>query len=480
MKKAIIPFLFFTIHFCGFGQTKSYTLQECVDIALKNNLTVQNAKLQVLGAQENIKLAKESRLPNLGLNGSQSINVGRSVNPFDNTVVENQTVRSNSFSLGTNLNIFSGLQTYYTIQRNMMNKSASEWDVKTTENNVVLATVEAYASVAQGKELVIASKKQVENIKLQQQRTTKMVAAGAMAQVNLFDMEAQLAQEETNLITSENQLDLAKVRLIQAMQTPELSNIEVSGILVKDEWLIQPITDPGTIFETAEKMLPQIKSSNQRIEAAYRGIKIAESSYYPSLNLQGGIFTNYSSIAQRFIPGAQLESPILAPVPNLVISDPSLSIFQVISTGPGKVEALNFSDQLSNNVRQGITFNLSIPIYSNRQVKTNVNTAKINKMNAELNLKTVKNTVRQDIETAVTSARLAQRRYQALINQVKSQRELFRNAEQRFQVGAINTFDFNVISNNLSRLETDIIRQKYEVLLRNKVIDFYMGKDLTF
>jgi outer membrane protein len=196
--------------------------------------------------------------------------------------------------------------------------------------------------------------------------------------------------------------------------------------------------------------------------------------------MQGGIFTNYSSIAQRFVPGQPLETPILTPVPNLVFSDPNLSAFQVVTNTPGKVESLNFNSQLSNNVRQGVTFSLNIPIYSNRQVKTNVNNAKINKLSAELNMRTVKNTVRQDIETAVTSARLAQRRYQALVNQIKAQRELFRNAEQRFQVGAINAFDFNVIANNLSRLETDLIRQKYEVLLRNKVIDFYMGKDLTF
>jgi len=481
MNKKIASIILFLLPvYLTFGQNKSYSLQECVDIAIKNNLTVKSAQLQVLTDDENIKLAKASRLPSLGLSGTQSINVGRSVNPFDNTVVENQTVRSNSFSLGTNLNIFNGLETFYTIQRNMANKSASELDVKNSENNVILATVEAYAAVAQGKEQIIASRKQVDNLKLQQQQTAKMVAAGAMAQVNLFDMDAQLAQEETNLVTAENQLDLAKIRLLQAMQITDFQDIEITGMLVKEEWMMQLIPEPAQVYEAAEKSLPQIKASMQRIEAAYKGIRIAESNYYPTLNLQGGIFTNYSSIAQRFVPGRPLETPVLAPIPGLVFSDPSLSAFQVVTNMPGRTESLNFNEQLSNNIRQGVTLNLNIPIYSNRQVKTNVNTAKINKLSAEISMRSVKNTVRQDIETAVTSAKLAQRRYQALLNQIKAQQELFRSAEQRFQVGAMNALDFNVITNNLSRLQTELIRQKYEVLLRNKVIDFYMGRDLTF
>lgn len=249
---------------------------------------------------------------------------------------------------------------------------------------------------------------------------------------------------------------------------------------VKEEWMMQQIPEPGLVYEAAEKSLPQIKASMQRIDAAYKGIKIAESSYYPTLNLQGGVFTNYSSIAQRFVPGRPLATPVLAEIPGFVFSDPSLSAFQVVTNTPGRTESLNFNEQFSNNIRQGVTLNLNIPIYSNRQVKTNVNTAKINKLSAELSMRTVKNTLRQDIETAVTSARLAQRRYQALLNQIKAQQELFRSAEQRFQVGAMNALDFNVITNNLSRLQTDLIRQKYEVLLRNKVIDFYMGRDLTF
>jgi outer membrane protein len=220
--------------------------------------------------------------------------------------------------------------------------------------------------------------------------------------------------------------------------------------------------------------------------SAEKGIDLAKSAYYPSLNLQGGLFTNYSSLAQKFIPGEKLASPYYQPCGEFQISDPSsgtnipVTISQKIYQAPGRLEELSFGRQVDNNLRRGLTLNLSIPIFNGNQVRYAQENAKIARRNAELQLEQEKNRLRQTIESAVANEKAARKRLEAVEKQIKALEESWRLSEQRFNLGVLNTVDFLQAKNNLARAQNDRARFRYDFFIRRALLDFYMGKELDF
>jgi outer membrane protein len=240
------------------------------------------------------------------------------------------------------------------------------------------------------------------------------------------------------------------------------------------------------IYRMAEPAQPQIQAARTRVLSAEKGIDLARSAYYPSLSLQGGIFTNYSSLAQKFIPGEKLSSPYYQPFGEFEISDPingtsvPVVISQKVTQAPGKREDLSFSQQLDNNLRRGISLNLNIPIFNGYQARYAHENARIARKNAELQLEQEKNRLRQTIESAVANEKAARKRLQAIEKQIKALEENWRLSEQRFNLGVLNATDYLLAKNNLNRAENDRARFRYDFFIRRALLDFYIGKELDF
>jgi outer membrane protein len=457
------------------------SLRQCIEVALAANISMKQGQATIQSNTVALNQSKMNRLPSLNGGGSQSLNFGRSVNPYDNTVVENQQVNSNNFSLSANLNVFNGFQNTYTLQQRQMNLRASEHDLGTTRNSIVLGVVESYASVLSTQALLQSAQAQAEGTRAQIDRTEKLVRAGSLPETNLLDLKAQLATEETNIVLNENNLDLARLQLAQWMQT------EPSRVMDLEE----PAFVPGEgkdqtafeVFSVAEPNQPQIKAAQMRVLSADKGIAIARSAFYPSLSLQAGLFTNYSSIAQRFIPGKTLDTPVYQPFDAFQITDLNgneipIKVNQVIRTSEGGFQSLSFSDQFDNNLRKGISFNLNIPIFNGFQARYGTETARINKISAQLELERQRNQLRQTIETAVANEKAARKRLEAVERQISALTEAYRSSEQRFNLGVMNSVDFLLAKNNLARAENDKARFRYDFFIRRALIDFYLGKDL--
>lgn len=481
--KRLLLLLFPAISATTFGQTAgTYTLKQCIDVALANNITMQQMKLQAENGKIAVDQAKMNRYPNLNAGASQSINFGRSVNPYDNTVVANQQVNSNNLSLTSSVNLFQGFQNHLTIQQRQLNLSAAEADILTTRNNVVLGVVDAFATVLSSKALLSSSVAQKQSTKAQIERTDLLVKSGRLPVSNFLDLKGQDAIEETNVVVAENQLELAKVALAQWMQVdPSILKDVAEPELVINEADFKPAQE---IYSVAESNQPQIKAAQLRVVGAQKGISIARSSFYPSLNFQAGLFTNYSSIAQRFVPGGTLANPIYQPI-QFFLDDGNgnklpYTIYQQINTGSGYTEDLSFSDQFDNNLRKGFSFNLNIPIFNGKQTKFAVETAKITKLNADLELIKQKNQLRQTIETATSNEKAARLRYKAVEKQIAALEEVFRSSESRFNLGVMNSVDYLLAKNNLTRAQNDKARFKYDFFIRRAVLDFYLGKELNF
>jgi outer membrane protein len=482
MKHRIV-FLAFLIPVAGFSQnTGSYTLRYCIETALSNNITMKQTEATISSNKINLEQTKMSRYPNLNAAASQSINFGRSVNPYDNTVVANQQVNSNNLSLSSSVNLFNGFQNRNTIQQRKLIVKASEEDKRTTRNNIVLGVVEAFAGVLSNKAILKSSLSQFESTKAQIDRTEKLVQAGKLPSTNLFDLNAQLATEETNIVLAENNLEISKLNLAQWMQVDPsiISDVEEPAMSLSES----DEKPAAEVYSVAEPNQPQILAARTRVISAEKGIEIARSGLYPSLNFQAGLFTNYSSVAKKYVAGAPLETPTLTPLPLLVqdVSGNTVPVIvnQISTVGPGRTEDLNFGDQLSNNLRKGFSFNVNIPIFNNMQNRYAIETARINRLNAQLQLDQQKNQLRQTIETAVTNEKAARKRLQAIEKQIKALDESFRSSEQRFNLGVMNPVDFLVSKNNLAKAQNDQARYRYDFFIRRALLDFYLGKELNF
>lgn len=482
MKTRILTLLLALSALSYANAQQAISIKQAIETSLSNNISIKQGANAIESARIGLEQFKMNRLPNLNAGAGQSVNFGRSVNPYDNQVVENQQVNSNNLSLSASVNLFSGFQNRYNIQQRELNLKAGNEDLGTTRNNIVLGVVESFANVLGSKALLASAKSQLESTRAQIERTEKLVAAGKLASAFLFDLKAQLATEETNQVIAENNLELAKLNLAQWMQ--------VSPEGVQD--VIEPNLNFNTaadksaaeVYAQAESNQPQIKAAQTRVLSSEKGIDLAKSAFYPSLTLQGGLFTNYSSLAKKVIT-TPLATPVYRKFGDFLLEDEisgtqiPVSISQRIDASQN-LQELSWGNQFNNNLRKGISLNLNIPIFNGYQARYAQENARIGKRNAELQLEQEKNRLRQTIESAVANEKAARKRMEAVEKQIKALEESWRLSEQRFNLGVLNSVDYLQAKNNLSRAENDKARFRYDFFIRRALLDFYIGKELDF
>jgi outer membrane protein len=430
-------------------QNRVWTLQECIDYAFKNNIQVRQTELSVFRDEVNLKQAQYNRLPNLNAFTGGSNNVGRSVNPFTNIIVD-QDVTSQNVGVNSSITLFNGFNQTNTINQNRANLAKSEYDLEDIKNNTALNIVNFYLNILLAAEQYKNALLALETSEIQLDRTQKQFNAGAVAQQNLLQVKQQMANEELNLIRAENTLELTKLSLKQALQLPAttLMELEIPEITAPAEtWLMLNLED----IYTGALSLPSVKSAEAQLESAEYGVSLARSGKYPSLTLSGGLNTAYSSIAPDLFP------------------DPS---------SPTGFKENTYFNQLDFNMRRFVSLNLNIPIFNKFQNNSNVHLAKLSLDNAMFQTSAVKNQLRQNIEQAYYDARAAAKTYFATQKQVEALEESFRNVEQRFNIGASDPIEYNQIKNDYNRALNDLIRSKFDYVFKLRVLDFYQGKPL--
>ena len=478
-KRLKVILLAILLQFCGILPIiaqQQYTLQECIDYAMEHNLNVQSQQLNVKIDEVNSLQSKLELLPSVNGSANYGYNWGRSVNPETNLVTRQQ--QANGFgSLSASLNLFNGVQTYNTIKQNNANLQASQYDLETEKNNVILNVISFYTGVIFNKELLENAKSQLLSTTTQLERTRKQVDAGALPISSLMNMQAQQAANEVTVINAENALTLSYLQLKQAMMLPgnvdldivvpeiELSEADVEGLKAQE------------VYEIAETTMPEVKSADMQIESAQRGIAIAKGNYYPRLTLSGGISTNYSSlIADR---GLVERNGIFTNVPIGFVQGTNETVLSNPIEGFTTVD-YPFSQILSDNFGQSISLGLSIPIFNKYQANSAVQRAKISKDRADIFAEQTRQNLRQNIETAYTDVFSSGKSYQSSLKQVEAQTEAFRATKQRYDSGAASYAEFELAQNNLSQSRSDLRRAKYSFIFKLKILDFYQGKPIDF
>jgi len=348
-------------------------------------------------------------------------------------------------------------------------------DVEKTKNDIALNITAAFLQILFNEELLAVAQKQLEITNMQVERTKKLVEAGSLAKGSLLEIQAQQASEELQVVNMENQIDISFLTLTQLLELESTENFEIENPNLPDVDESVSLSKVSSIYQQGVSSLPQIKSAEFQLLSSEKALAISKAMYYPSLSLNASIYSGYSNNVQKSIFFTSLvESQLIGHTAGgeEVWSEEYSSISQTYESYP-------FSDQVKDNAYKSLGFNLSIPIFNNWQVQTAVKNSKIALLNAEYNLELQKNVLYKEIQVAHTDAIAAQKKFISTKKAVTSIEESFRYTQQKFDVGLVNSVDYNVAKNQLSQTQSELLQSKYDYIFKTKILDFYNGKPIV-
>ena len=476
-RKTVILFsVFLWIGMRSFAQapdtSQKLSLQECIQIALKNNDDVLHREMTSNIARTNWQGSKGYMLPTLNGDVSHGINTGRNIDPYTNTYA-NQTVRYGNYSLNTSITLFNVFAIQRAIKQNKLGFEASEFEVQNTKDIVALNVILQYLQVLTNEDLFSVSTQQRDVSQKQVERLDILNQAGSISPSQFYDLKGEYANNQLSVVNAQDQLQTAQITLAQLLNVPYNKNQQLERIGLGDFSVITT-DNTDSIYQAALKNLAVVKAAELRSQSALYGLKSSRSQRYPSLYFNGGIFSNYSSNATI----QQYENTTEVQTNGYVINDGTkLPVFATQDNyHPNKI---NYGDQFSNNFNSSFNIGISIPILNNFRNRTQIKTALYQQKDAEITLKTTKTQLQQNVEQAFVNVTSAKNRYAALTEQVDAYKESFREAEIKFNAGAINSVDYLIAKNNFDQANLNLIIAKYDYVLRSKILDYYSGK-LTF
>ena len=435
--KSLLLLLCF-INLFSVSAQEQWTLEACVNYALENNISVQQSKNALLSNNQDIIAAKGNFLPSLGVGASQRLNLGN-VEVFDGQFLD-RTFHSSNIGLNVSQTIFNGFRNTNIYKQSLINKEANEEEIKRIRDNVALNVVNSYLNVMLNKENLSIAETQYKFSIEQLERVKELVAAGIQPRANLFDAEAALASDEQRLTVADNSYNLALLALTQVLQVP-FEGFAVKQIVLDTPSELFLYNDVNPILRHALKNRSEIKVAEKNIEAAELGKSISKSGFYPNISFSYGLNTgaNFSNLSN------------------------DNSFFQ----------------QINDNRGHSFALSINIPIFSRFQNKTALAKSNILVDNRNLALTQAKVDLESNIQRAFTDAKAALKTYVSSQKSVAARQLSFDNAQERYNIGALNTLDLEQNRTQLVNAQSSLVRSKYDFIFQTKVLDFYIGKPLN-
>ena len=447
------------------------TIQQAVERTLQNNLTIKQAQFSAALSDENLRQSQNALYPTLNGSGSYNKNFGRSIDPSTNQYISQQ-FSSASGSISAGADLFQGFAKINTIRQNKILLDADKTNVDKIKNDLILSVVTSYMQILYNKDLLAASNQQLTVAKQTLNREQALLDAGNKTLADISQAKSQVAIAELNVTNAQNNLSVSYLTLNQLMEMPSEYKFTVQAPLISESAAAQNGYDVTEIYNSALNTFPDIKLAALRTAAAEKGIDIAKSGYSPRLSIGGGFGSNYSSgrtVITSTTPNGTRRIAQTASGEAVVVED-------FINTFANQT----FGSQLKDNFNQYVGLNLSIPIFNGFTARTNVRKAKINFENVKVQEQQTKNNLSKIISQAVFDLRAADSRYVSTQNAFNAQKDAFYVVEQRYNVGLVNSLDYSTAQTNRNRAEIDFIQAKYDLIFRAKVIDYYLGKQITF
>ena len=423
-------------------QHRAWTLRECIDYALANNITVKQQDVARRQGEVELSTARNSRLPNLSASASQNWSFGRGLTS-ENTY-SNQNTGSTSFSLGTSVPLFTGFRIPRTIELNKLNLEAATADLAKARDDVSVQVAQAYVQILYNLELRDVAIRQIGIDSMHVARLAEMYRTGKASGVEVAQQEATLAQSRLTYTQADNDCRLSLLTLAQLLELPSPEGFAIvrpdtAAITVGEEGGL-PL--PDDVYAEAVALKPEVKAEVYRLKGTEASVRIAKSALWPTLSLTAGLGSNYYTTS-----GMNMAS---------------------------------FGRQMRNNFSQYVGLSLNIPIFNRFETRNNIRAARLNQEAQTLQLDNVKKALYKEIQQAYYNAVAARAQYESSGEAARSNKAAFDLMTAKYEYGKANITEFNEAKNNWLKSESDLVRAKYEYMYSTSLIDFYRGKQLDF
>ncbi len=422
-----ITLVFFTV-FVSFSQ-KKWSLQDCVNYALENNISVKRAQLNTKYSNEDVTIAKARLLPTVGANASQNLGVNskyKRVNP------------SNNFGISASVDLYNGGRNKLMVHQANKTIEISKIDLEVLESNIALQIANYYLNALLQKENIKIAKEQIAITNIQLNKMQELIDAGVNPRADLLDIQATLANNKEQLTQAENTLDLSLLNLAQLIQVPS-DNFDIQNVTLNLDKAVLMYANSNGIYQKAIENRPEIKKANLAIENADLGIKIAKTNLKPSVSMNYGLNTSY----------------------------------RYNFSGDGAFDKIY--NQYNDNHGHSLGISARYTIFDGKSRKASIAKAKINKEIIEQNLIDEKLKLRETIERAYLDAKASLKQYESSLSSLKAQQESFNISQERYKLGAMNSFDFDLVKSRLFNAKIAVINAKYNFVFKSKVLDYYNG-----
>lgn len=420
------------------AQDKAFTLNNCIEYALENNTTIGRANNNIESQKSYLEQRKAAQGPDLSISAADTWSSSKSHSNTYGTWSKS-TGTNLSVGLNSSVTLYSGASLKNAINQGKLNLSAAEINVKTQKELLSLDVLAAYIDVMKAKEQVQNSQLQVEITQKELDEASIRSEAGVMAPADYLNIKSEYSSNKAALVSSQSDLRISLVSLMQLMNMPISSTFDIEDVDLEALLQENPITDPTSVYTLAIGLQPSIKTAELDVESADFDIKLAKAAALPTLSLNGSLYSYYNHDTD-----------------------------------------VNFSGQLSHAITPSLGLSLSIPIFQNKTVKNNIKQAAIQKQAYEFDLLDIKNDLRKAIEQACTDAQTANMTFASYQEQLEAEQESYKLAKKMFAEGLLSSTDFLTSKNNLYEAEINLTSSKYNVLLENEIIEYYMGETIGF
>lgn len=421
-----------------------WNLQACIDYALQQNITIRKNRLNAKSAEVDVKTARAALFPSLTASVSQRI-VNRP-NSQTNTIIDGDNITSSqsktsyngSYGIDANWTLYNGSKRLNTLKQQRMNNRIAELGVAESENTIEESITQIYVQILYAAEAVKVNEATLDVSRAECERARALLAAGSIARSDLAQLEAQVSTDKYQLVTAQATLQDYKLQLKQLLELDGEKEMTLYIPTLGDENVLSPLPSKTDVYRSALTLRPEIEVGRLNVKASELDIDIARSGYIPTISLSAGIGST-----------------------NTNGND------------------FTFGEQIKQNWNNSLGVTVSVPIFNNRQTKSAVQKAKIQKQNSELDLLDNQKNLYKTIEGLWLDANSAQQRYVAAIEKLRSTQTSYDLIQEQFNLGMKNTVELLTEKNNLLNAQQETLQAKYMAILNTQLLKFYQGEQIT-
>ena len=428
----------------AWGQ-KVWTLQECLDYALANNIQLQQKRITAASDHEDVLQSQSALFPSVSFSTNQNASwrpfAESTINLSGGTMTTNRNTVSYNGSYGINANwtVWNGNRNTNTIKQNKLTEKVAELGIEQQANSIQEQIAQLYVQILYEREAVRVCQEIIKSSMMQRDRAKTMVEVGSLARVDLVQLEAQVSQDQYSLVQAQSQLSNYQLQLKQLLEIHDEEAFEVAVPEVTDAQVLSVLPNEQAVYNAALESRPEIQSSKLNVESSELAINTARAGYKPTVSMTAGIGSNNSS-----------------------------------------GQHTDFFKQVKTNMNNSLGLSVSVPILDNHQTRTNIRKAKYALQTSELNLQEQQKQLYSTIENYWLNATTSQQQFIAARKNVKSMQESYDLVTEQFNLGLKNIVELTTGKNNLLQAEQQLLQSKYTALLNSAMLKFYAGESINF